>query len=522
MRAPLIAAIAFASLCAGLPLLAVFVEAFAGLPALSDVLREPTDRAALRASLELGMVATAVAAVCGAGHAWLTFKTDLPAARFLLPLGVLPLVMPPILLAMAVADLLPVQGFWPCALLIGVANAPFVAVFAARGLRAVDGREYEAALLARGRGRAEGLLLRLVAPELLAGCLIAFLFAVSEHGVPEFLTVKGKTWHTYAEVVFRLWTRRATGVTGADLASPIVAALPLLLVIGVALFLALRLRARAGVQAAIPLPVRPLGRVRILALAWPALYLGLGVGLPIVVMIRWAAGSTAAAPMALETLRRSLGNALSQAGSDLGYTFAIAVATAIVVLLVALPLARRAGRGARFIDALSVLPLAVPAVLLAIGFVQVFNSTLANRVYALGFDFYDSGACVVAAYAARFLPFAVLTLSSAVRRLPPTLDDAALLSGRGALARASRIHLPPLLPAAWSAACLVFVLAARELDVAVVLPAGNGTVVRRLSNVVHFGGEDVGGALALYLLLGAFLVPVLAMILTGRRPTPIS
>jgi iron(III) transport system permease protein len=169
-----------------------------------------------------------------------------------------------------------------------------------------------------------------------------------------------------------------------------------------------------------------------------------------------------------------------------------------------------------------VLPLAVPAVLLAIGFVQVFNSTLANRVYALGFDFYDSGACVVAAYAARFLPFAVLTLSSAVRRLPPTLDDAALLSGRGALARASRIHLPPLLPAAWSAACLVFVLAARELDVAVVLPAGNGTVVRRLSNVVHFGGEDVGGALALYLLLGAFLVPVLAMILTGRRPTPIS
>ena len=53
----------------------------------------------------------------------------------------------------------------------------------------------------------------------------------------------------------------------------------------------------------------------------------------------------------------------------------------------------------------------------------------------------------------------------------------------------------------WSAACLVFVLALRELDLAVVLPAGNGTVVRRLSNIVHFGGEDTGGALALMLLL---------------------
>ena len=59
-----------------------------------------------------------------------------------------------------------------------------------------DGRLYEAAWLARGRGRAELMLLRMVAPEIAAGCLFAFIFVVSEHGVPEFLTVKGKTWHT--------------------------------------------------------------------------------------------------------------------------------------------------------------------------------------------------------------------------------------------------------------------------------------------------------------------------------------
>jgi len=522
LRLPLLAALAFALLFAGLPLVAVFAEAVAGLPALGDVLRTPNDRAAFAASLELALVATAIAVLLGGGHAWLTFRTDLWAGRLLLPLGVLPLVMPPIVLAMALADFLPVQGFWPCAALLGTANAPFVAVFTARGLRAVDGREYEAALLARGRRGAESLLLRMVAPELLGGALIAALFALSEHGVPEFLTVKGKTWHTYAEVVFRLWTRRAIGVTEADLASPIVAALPLLVLIGAALFFALRLRARAGVQAAVPLPVRPLGRLRWPALAWPALYLGVGVLLPVVAMARWAAGSTAAAPMSLATLQRSFANAVTQAGGDLAHTLGIAVAATIVVLLVALPLARRAGRGAGSIDYLSVLPLAVPAVLLAIGVVQVFNSRIANRVYALGFDFYDSDACVVAAYAARFLPFGVLTLSSAVRRVPLVLDEAAVLTGRSRWLQAMRIHVPLLLPAAWSAACLVFVLALRELDVAVVLPAGNGTVVRRLSNVVHFGGEDVGGALALYLLLVALLAPILGMILTGRRPTPIS
>ena len=121
------------------------------------------------------------------------------------------------------------------------------------------------------------------------------------------------------------------------------------------------------------------------------------------------------------------------------------------------------------------------------------------------------------AYAARFLPFAVLTLSYANRRLDPSLAEAGRLSGRGALRQAWSLRLPLLLPAIWSLACLVFVLSLRELDVAVVLPAGNSSVVRRLSNVIHFGGESMGGALALMLFLAACLLPIATMIFTGRK-----
>ena len=124
---------------------------------------------------------------------------------------------------------------------------------------------------------------------------------------------------------------------------------------------------------------------------------------------------------------------------------------------------------------------------------------------------------MVAAYAARFLPFAVLPLSQAIRRVSPELEEAARFADRGPLARALHVQLPLLLPAIWSTACLIFILALRELDVAVVLPSGNGTVVRRLSNVVHFGGEDMGGALALMLLLAAVLGPLATWVLTGKR-----
>ncbi len=523
-RTPLLlAALLFLAFVAA-PLLAMYLPTLRtadgglGLGLYQDLLGDPNDRRELGNSLLLGLACAGVALLLGGGFAWLTVATDLPAGRWLCPLGVLPLVVPPILVAMGFADLWPVAGFWPCALLLGIAFAPFVAVLAARGLRAADGRPYEAALLARGRVRAELLLLRTVLPELLAGAFLAFLFAVAERGVPEFLTVKGKTWHTYAEGVFRRWSLRATGVAPEQVQSPVVAAVPLVVVIGVALGLALWLRARAGGRAAVPLPVRPLGRLRWPALALPMVYLTAGVGLPVVVMARWAMGSTQVVePMSLERLRQSFALALQQAGHDLGTTVLVAVAAALLCLGWGLPLAWSAARGRPWLEHLAVLPLAVPAVLLGMGFVHAFNGPHVAGVYAATFDFYDSPAILVCAYAARFLPFAVLTLAGQARRLPPSMADAALLSGRGAVARGLRIHLPLLLPAMTSAAVLLFVLGLRELDTAVLLPAGNDTVVRRLSNVVHFGGEDVGGALALLLLLIAALVPGLVVLATGRR-----
>jgi hypothetical protein len=46
--------------------------------------------------------------------------------------------------------------------------------------------------------------------------------------------------------------------------------------------------------------------------------------------------------------------------------------------------------------------------------------------------------------------------------------------------------------------------------------------VRRLSNIVHFGGEDAGGALALMLLVAVTSLPILTVLLTGRKLRPLS
>lgn len=526
-RLPLLAALGFLGLFALLPLGVLAAQTVLGpegftLEAWGQLFLDQHVVAQLFASIRLGIAATAVSLLLGFGHAWLTVHRDLPGAHWIGPLGVAPLVLPPIFLAMGFADLGEVAGFWPCALLLGIAHAPFVAVLAARGLRATDGRAYEAAWLLRGRTRSELWLLRAIAPELLAGCLLAFLFTVADHGVPEFLTVKGKTWHTYAEGIFSRWNRRAVGTTFADLQSPIVTALPFLAALGCLLWAALRLRAAAPDRGvAKPLPLRPLGRWRWPALLLPIVYLGTGVGLPLVVLSRWVLGSAQKAePMSLQFAQQSFHKAMDQGLPDLLHSLWLALGVAAVVVLLALPLARQSARRWPWLDFVCALPAAIPAILLGIGLVRAFHdSPLLN---AFGGDFYAGWGFAVCGYAARFVPFAALTLAAQVRRQPVAAEEAAALVARSPIARTLRIHLPPLLPACWSAAVLVFVLALRELDLAVVLPAANATAVRRLANAVHFQHEDWSGVIALLLLSLAVLLPLLPSLLAGRRLSSLS
>jgi iron(III) transport system permease protein len=526
-RAPFALAILFLCCFVAAPILLLLWQTVMSpdgftLDAWRELFADAKDWERVRSSLELGAASLLVSIGLGFSHAWFTVSRDAPFANVLAPLGVAPLVVPPIFIAMGFADLMPVSGFWPCAILLGTAHAPFVCVMTARGLRSIDGRGYEAALMLRGRARAELWLLRAIAPELIAGCMLAFLFTVADHGVPEFLTVKGKTWHTYAEGVFSRWTRRAVGTTFADRQSPIIAAAPLVLSLLATLWLALKLRARAderGVRT--ELPVRSLGMWRWPSLLAPLLYLGAGIGVPVFVLVRWTMGSAQKAePMSLAFAQKSFQKAVDQGLPDLMHSVWLAIFVALCVALLALPLARKAGRGSRWIEVACAVPIASPAILLGIGLILAYNSGPLAQLFGNGF--YDGWGFALCGYVARMLPFAALTLAAQVRRVPLAGEDAARMLPRSPLARALRIHLPPLLPAAWSAAVLTFVLSLRELDLAVVLPAANATAVRRLANAVHFQHEDWSGVIALLLLSIAVLLPLLPSLIAGRKLASLS
>lgn len=527
-RLPLWLALGFLSLFVLVPLAVLVYETFAStegwtLDAWRALADDENAQTQLLASLKLGLSATLISLVFGVGHAWLTVARNLPGRSWLAPLGIAPLVIPPIFMAMGLSDLVQdIGGFWPCALLLGTAHAPFVAVLTTRGLRAVDGRSYESALLLRGRRPADRWLLRSIAPEIIAGCLLAFLFTVADHGVPEFLTVKGKTWHTYAEGIFSRWSRRAVGTTHAELQSPIVAALPFLAALACMLWAALRLRASSpdrGVTR--PLPVQSLGKMRWPALLLPMTYLAAGVCLPLFVLTRWVLGSAQARePMGIDYARESFAKAMDQGWPDMMHSLYLGLGVAVLVVLLAIPLARQSARRWPILDLLTALPAAMPAILLGIALIRTYSSN--PGIGWTNYDFYSGWGFAVCGYAARFLPFAALSLASQVRRQSISAEEAGRFVHRSASSRAMRLHVLPLMPAAWSAFVLSFVLALRELDLAVMLPAANATAVRRLANAVHFQHEDWSGVIALMLLSLAVLIPLLPSLLAGRKLSSLS
>ncbi len=534
---------AAAFLCYG-PIGRMFLDSLSALgPVTREILGSGVTLLKLWHTFVLAGLTTLLALVVGVGFSLSVTSGLVPLAPLFRVLGVAPLMIPPIVGAMAWSDTRDpatvsgaahwvvlfgqtifngmggLQSLLGTVLILTFCLFPFVSILTVRALESVDARLFDAARLSRGEGRARLLLLRLIAPDALAGGLFVFVFAASEFGVPEYLSVlgAGKRWYSYPEEIFRRWDILGRQGEAAS-ASAVAASWPLIAFTVLALLLLLRFRAK-GTSETVTGDLEslvgrrghlPPGRARLFGTAgflWAFATLLLGLAYPIAAMLTWTEG--------LSTFAK----AWQQGGGDLIYSLECAAGAGLLTALLALPighLAARSRRG-RLVEAFSILPLSVPAVLLGIGIIRLWNDTPGPIGDLLAWV-YGTPLMLVLAYSARFLPLAVLSLAGWFRRLPVQMEEAALLTGASPLRRFLRVHLPMALPAGFAGAILTFVLSLRELDLAARVPAGNPTAINRIANVVHFGGQDVGAALFILLFLCSASLPLLYWTVTGKRP----
>ncbi|WP_338036065.1 ABC transporter permease [Halorhodospira abdelmalekii] len=159
-------------------------------------------------------------------------------------------------------------------------------------------------------------------------------------------------------------------------------------------------------------------------------------------------------------------------------SFGIAVAAAIISLVIgffaAYLLAYSGHRLRRFIDVASMVTLAVPGIVLAVGYIFWWNQ---RWMADLGIQVYGSGWAIVLCSAAASVPIAVRVLLGAMSQTPGSFLASAALQGAGIWTRMRAILIPLTLTGLLSAGLAVFATSVFDLAITTMLqPPGFPTI----------------------------------------------
>lgn len=435
-----------------------------------------------------------IAFVLGVLLAWVLARSDLPGRTLLLALIPLPLLLAPLVHVLSWFGWLGWNGSTAIVAVHALACTPLVALLSARALRQIGQAHVEQRLLLAGPWAAVRDEWRQALPAAAVGCALGLVFILSDFAVADFLTAVGPKVVVYGDSLYVYYMRG----DGAGLAG---AALPSILVSAACLAAALSWRRRLGVAVgsrfAAPIPFT-LGRWRWPALLFVLLFVGAGCLLPFL-SLAWQTGSIDVLANQFIAKRESMRfSLLVGAAAALGATL-----LGVVVAFLATGLKRRA-----WIDAFVFLPLALPAMLYGIGLIAVWNRPAFDAIY-LG-----PGVAILALMG-RYLAFAYLPLGGALERVSPGMVETAQWLGASRFARARVVWMPLLMPTMAASFCLLFCFTMRELDVMIMLRAGQGGLPFQLFSNIVFARQAETAALAL-LLAATTLVPFVGWALFAR------
>ena len=535
MLAGLLVLLAFTS---ALPL-ARLLERALDATALGWVAENPQARRAIQHSLRVSTTVALLATIGGAVLVFLLERLALPGRRGLRLLLLVPLVVPPQILAIAWIGWAGPAGFLTRAvrdafdlvrapwtlygeggivLLLTVFALPVTYLTIGAGLARVPRHLEEAARL-DGAGLATvglRILAPLLRPYLLAAAMLAFLAALGNFGIPALLGIPAR-FLMLPTLIYQRVTSFASGGFGQAAALALLMAIPALAV----LLLQLRLNRRA---ATLDSQLEAPHRYRLGSWRWP-----LAGGVWLVVGGLLTIGPFGS--MLLTSLTRAYGLPPTLENLDLRhYAFVLqwleafprplthslllaagaAAVAAVAALALGYVLLRLGARGTA-LQLLVDLPYALPGIVFALALILTWLPSpipglrLYGTVWLLGI-----------AYVGHYLAFALQPIGAAWRQLDPALEEAARIDGAGTLQAMRHVLLPVMLPTVVVAGLLVFLNAFSEISLSALLAGARAETLGWLVFGLEQAG-DTNRAAALSVVLVAVLGVLGLLVATLRR-----
>jgi iron(III) transport system permease protein len=513
---------------------------------LVTVFRNPLYREGMRNAFAIAMCSTLVAASIGIAAAVLLDRFEFPGRRVFAALVPLPLMVPPFVGAVGVRQLLGVEGAFNALLeRVGLMDPAhpvdwlregrFAAVVALTALHLypivyfnvqaalagmnVELEEAAASLGARGWTRFWKITLPTVGPSIFAATSIVFIWGLTELGVP---LMCDYTRVTSVQIFSGL---KDIGRNPFVFALVVVVLVATAAIYGVARWLAGRGRVAGATKGARARRlVRPRPAVAALVVGVMTLLVG-AAALPNVSVVfmafarDWYA-TVLPSGLTLDHVRAAVGHdmVVPSIGNSLRYVtlstgFDLVFGTAIAYLVVRTP-----SRLARTLDVAAMLPLAVPGLVMAFGYLAI---TREGRPLAFLNPVRDPTALLVIAYAVRRLPFVVRSAAAGLTQLSVTLEEAAASLGAGARRTFTRVTLPLLAPHLLAGGVFAFALSMLEVSDSLILAQRQATypITKAIYELYQLlgDGHQVAAALGLWAMLFLAASVAFARALLGRR-----
>lgn len=220
--------------------------------------------------------------------------------------------------------------------------------------------------------------------------------------------------------------------------------------------------------------------------------------------------------------------------SALRNTLITAGLSMIFGVMIAFPLAWLVGRtnlyGKKMFRTLFVMTYMVPPYVGAMAWLRLLNPTVGNlnvfiqNLFGLQsppFNIYSVGG-LVWVLTTFYYPYAFITISRAMEKMDPSLEEASRISGASPLRTLATITMPMMAPSIVAAALLVFVSAASCYGIPSIIgaPGQIHTVTTRIIDFVYIGSQDGltdATTLAVFLMLIANVVLYVSTFIVGRK-----
>jgi iron(III) transport system permease protein len=471
----------------------------------------------LKTSMLLAGTATCLSLVLGLPYALLVERADLPGRSLLGLAYLIPLLIPPYMQAIVwdsllakgswIAELLTsftgrpfeVSSFWAAAMSLSLAYYPFITLLTIGGLRGIDSSYEEAGALHRGTWSSlSRITVPLAAPHIISGAVFVFIFSIIDFGVPDIFRLR-----VYPVEIFIQFSGLYNEKAAVVLAFPL-----LLLMAGLVLIQVWYMKGRSYIgleNGHRESRCFTLGWARFPAVAFPVFVLCLSVLIPVLSLAR-TTGTWAV-----------IRDVLVSSWAEIAYSFAMAFAGALIMTVFAFFIAyimeRSPSRYRSILEYMTQLPFAIPAILLGVAMIKLWNHPVTAWLYGSSF-------MIVLGYVAHFIPFSIRATLSSLKQINPHLEEIGHLVSNNWMKTICRIVVPLTRTGLLTAFFIGFILSLSDLGITLlIIPPGMSTIPIKIYNFMHYGAEAKVAALSLTL-LGIQLVLVTGLLTIYHKTTP--